>query len=168
MKKNMKHILTLISIVLLTMLSSSSANAQVKVDDKEIIGTWIMTSMKFEGENKEYIDDSYNQVKVYRANGEYACAEVAKTKDDSYVVLPHEYGTYSLKNGMYSEMGRSAIKQEWIDKTHSKGRWMNRNDRWQKVNMPEKLTQHIVDKCKAAQSEPEEIQKLMKQYIFKK
>lgn len=170
MKKNqVKRIAAFFTVMLITMLNATSAMAQAKVADKEIIGVWIMSSMKFEGENKELITDSYNQVKVYRANGEYACAEIVKQNDGSYRILPHEYGTYYLKNGMYSEMGRKAIKYEWVDKTTSKGRWMNRIDIWKKVtDMPEALTQHIVDKCKANQSSPANIQQMMKKYIFKK
>ena len=162
------HTLGLLAMLFITLLSSTGVYAQAKVDDKEIIGTWIMTSLKYEGENKEYINDSYNQVKVYRANGEYACAEVAKMKDGSYLILPHEYGTYSLKNGMYTEMGRKPIKFTFIDKTHFGGRWKNRIDRWKKVSMPETLTQYIVDKCKATRQEPKEIQQLMKKHIFGK
>lgn len=156
------------AVMLITLANATSSFAQAKVEDKEIIGVWIMTSMKYEGETKEYISDSYNQVKVFRANGEYACAQVFKQKDGSYVIAPHEYGTYWLKNGMYSEMGRKAIKFTFIDKTTFGGRWMNRIDRWKKVNMPEKLTQYIVDKCKATQQEPKDIQELMKKHIFGK
>ena len=165
----MKKIAAFLSVMLFTILGATSMMAQAKVDDKEIIGVWIMTSMKFAGENKELISDGYNQVKVYRANGEYACAEIVKLKDGNYYVAPHEYGTYSLKNGMYSEMGRKAIKYNWVDKEHSTGRWRNRIDSWKKVkNFPEALTQHIVDKCKASQASPKEQQQLMKQYIFGK
>ena len=162
------HTLGLLALLLTALLSATSVHAQAKVDDKEIIGTWIMTSMKYEGENKEYVSDNYNQVKVYRANGEYACAEVARMKDGCYLILPHEYGTYSLKNGMYTEMGRKATKFTFINKTTFRGRWMNRIDKWKKVSMPEKLTQYIVDKCKASCKEPEDIQQLMKKHIFGK
>lgn len=156
-------------LMFVSMFNASSLTAQVKIDDKEIIGVWIMKSMKFEGENKELINDNYNQVKVYRANGEYACAQIVRQKDGTYLILPHEYGTYYLKNGQYSEMGREPITYQWVDKTTSRGRWMNRVDTWIKVSdMPESLTQHIVDKCKASQSSPEEIQNMMKKYIFKK
>lgn len=161
-----KRVSSLVVLLLITILNATRVQAQVKVDDKEIIGVWKMTSMKFEGESKELINNSYTQIKVYRANGEYACAEIVKLKNGEYYVAPHEYGTYSLKNGMYSEMGRKAIKYNWINKTTSKGRWMNRIDRWEKVTMPETLTQHIVNKCKAAQSEPQHIQQLMKKHIF--
>ena len=165
----LKKATLLLSVVFLTMLNATSAMAQTKIADKEIIGVWIMSSMKYEGENKELIDDSYNQVKVFRANGEYACAEIAKDKNGTYYILPHEYGSYTLKNGMYSEMGRKAHKHEWISKTAFKSRWKNRMDEWRKVkDFPESLAQHIVDKCKANQTSPEDMQKLMKKYIFGK
>lgn len=168
MKNNLiKRISALAALVLLLMVNAFSTFAQVKVDDREIIGVWIMSSMMYEGENENHIGQNYNQVKVYRANGEYACAQIARQSDGTYVILPHEYGTYSLKNGMYSEMGREAIRYQWVDKTTSKGQWMNRHDVWKKVvNMPEELVQHIVDKCKAAQSSPENIQDMIRKYIF--
>ena len=168
MKKNKsKRIARLLLVVLFIMMGTNNIIAQTKVADKEIIGVWIMVSMKYEGENKEFINDNYNQVKVYRANGEYACAEIVRQKDGNYRVVPHEYGTYYLKNGQYSEMGRKPIKYEWVNKTTSKGRWMNRIDLWKKVvDMPEALTQHIVDKCKANQTSPENMQKMMKKFIF--
>lgn len=170
MKKNQTNrFAALVAVLLLAMFNASVAMAQAKVDDKEIIGVWIMSSMKFAGENKNHINDSYNQVKVYRANGEYACAEIVKMQDGNYRILPHEYGTYYLKNGMYSEMGRNAIKYQWVDKTTSTGHWNNRIDTWKKVvDFPAALTQHIVDKCKANQISPESMQQLMKKHIFKK
>ena len=118
----------------------------------------------YEGENKNMINDSYNQIKVYRANGEYACAEIVKGKNGKYVIMPHEYGTYYLKNGMYSEMGRDPIRYNWVDKNTSRGRWYNRVDEWKKViGMPEELVQHIVDKCKPLAESPAKMQELMKE-----
>lgn len=168
MKNYAKRIVASIALMLMALVNASSVFAQAKVDDKEIIGVWIMTSMKFEGESRELISEKYNQVKVYRANGEYACAEIVKLQNGNYCIMPHEYGTYYLKDGQYSEMGRKPITYQWVDKTTSKGRWHNRIDTWKKVtDMPEALTQHIVDKCKANQSSPENIQAMMKKYIFK-
>lgn len=167
--KSVKSSMAFIAIMLMAWLNASTLMAQTKVADKEIIGVWIMSSMKFEGENRELISDTYDQVKVYRANGEYACAEIIKKKDGSYAILPHEYGTYSLKNGKYVEMGRESGTIDWVDKTHFKGTWRNRIDAWRKAsNVPETLTQHIVDKCKAAQSSPAHIQALIKKHIFSK
>lgn len=165
MKKNQVNgVVTFLAAMFLCVFHATNIMAQAKVDDKEIIGVWIMSSMKFEGEDKELINESYNQVKVYRANGEYACAEVVKEKGGHYRILPHEYGTYSLKNGQYSEMGRKPITYQWVNKTTSKGRWFNRIDTWKKVSMPESLVQHIVDKCKG--NSDDEMQEMMKKYIF--
>ena len=169
MKTQLNRIAAFVAVMLITMFCATSAYAQAKVADKEIIGVWIMTSMKYEGEDREFISDSYTQVKVYRANGEYACAQIAKDKKGKYYIAPHEYGTYYLKNGMYSEMGREPIKYNWVDKTTSKGRWKNRIDTWKKVvDMPEELTQLIVNKCKYAEPMSDKMQSLMKKHVFKK
>lgn len=172
MKKNqVKRSVAVVAIMFLALLNPSRIMAQQKIADKELIGVWIMTSMKYQGESKNYINDFYNQVKVYRANGEYACAEILKDKNsETYIILPHEYGSYYFKNGKYIEMGREASGAlKLTSKTTFKGRWRNRYDEWKKVvDMPEALTQHIVDKCKAAQVSPDNLQKMMKKYIFAK
>lgn len=168
MKKNRRFALA-VAIMLMAMLHASCALAQVKVSDKEIVGVWIMTSMKYDGEDREYISENYSQIKVYRANGEYACAEIIRQSDGKYYVAPHEYGKYTLKNGMYSEMGRKPIPYGWTSKTTSTGRWQNIVGCWKKVtDMPETVAQHVVDKCKAAQPSPENIQQMMKKHIFSK
>ena len=168
MKKN-RRIALAVAIMLMAMLHASCALAQVKVSDKEIVGVWIMTSMKYDGEDREYISENYGQIKVYRANGEYACAEIIRQSDGKYYVAPHEYGKYTLKNGMYSEMGRKPIPYGWTSKTTSTGRWQNIIGCWKKVtDMPEAVAQHVVDKCKAAQPSPENIQQMMKKHIFSK
>ena len=168
MKKN-RRIALAVAIMLMAMLHASCALAQVKVSDKEIVGVWIMTSMKYDGEDREYISENYSQIKVYRANGEYACAEIIRQSDGKYYVAPHEYGRYTLKNGMYSEMGRKPIPYGWTSKTTSTGRWQNIIGQWKKVtDMPEAVAQHVVDKCKAAQPSPENIQQMMKKHIFSK
>lgn len=144
-------------------------NAQ-KVSDKEIVGTWIMESMQWDGEKliKCGKAKGYTQFKFYGANGEYACAALALTKEGECVVMPHEYGTYSLKDGWYMEMGRKPLKDAVIllDKTTYKGRWNNRTDVWKKVTLPDKLVRYIVDCCKAKDT-PDDIQQLIKKHIFK-
>ena len=142
-----------------------------KISDKEIVGVWVMESMQWEGEKKVVCGKAsgYTQFKFYGADGEYACAEIALTKEGKCVVMPHEYGTYSLKDGWYSEMGRPAIKDAiiWIDKTTTKGTWMKRHDIWKKQTaMPEKLTRYIVECCKMKNA-PDDIQQLLKQNFFK-
>lgn len=164
----MKKVMLVMAVAL---MSALQVNAQTtKVDDKEIIGTWIMESMQFEGEKKVVCgkETGYTQFKYYGADGEYACAQLVLNKDGKVVVMPHEYGTYSLKNGMYSEMGRPAIKDAivWVDKTTTKGTWNNRHDIWKKKALPDKVVKYIVECCKTKET-PSEIQQMIKQNMFK-
>lgn len=147
-------------------------NAQTtKIADKELVGAWIMESMQFEGEKKIVCgkESGYSQFKFYGADGEYACAEICLTKEGKVVVMPHEYGTYTFKNGVYSEMGRPAVKPDemvLVDKTTFKGKWMNRHDVWKKKVLPDKVVKYIVNCCKCKEA-PADIQQLIKQNMFK-
>ena len=164
----MKKVMMIVAVAL---MSAMQVFAQgVKVDDKELVGTWVMESMQWEGEKKTMCGKAtgYTQFKYYGANGEYACAELALSKDGKVVVMPHEYGTYTFKDGWYSEMGREKIKNAivWVDKTTTKGTWKNRHDIWKKKNLPEKMVRYILDCCKAKNA-PTDIQNLIKQNMFK-
>ena len=160
----------IMTMVALLMTTAMGFAQNAKVDDKEIVGVWLMESMQWEDEKKTVCgkESGYTQFKFYGADGEYACAEIALTKEGKCVVLPHEYGTYSLKDGWYSEMGRPAIKDAitWIDNTTTKGTWMKRHDIWKKTQLPEKLVTYIVNCCKTKNA-PEDIQQMIKQNMFK-
>ena len=167
--KLMKRVMLVMAVALMSALQVSAQN--VKIDDKELVGVWLMESMQWEGEKKTVCgkETGYTQFKYYGADGEYACAEIAMTKDGKCVVMPHEYGTYTFKDGWYSEMGREAIKDAivWVDKTTTKGTWQKRHDIWKKqLNMPEKLRKYIVDCCKMKNT-PDDIQQMIKQTMFK-
>lgn len=157
-----------LAIMLFAMFISSSVMAQkAKTTDKDIIGVWVMESMQFEGQKKIICGDEngYNQIKVYRANGEYACAEVARIDEGEIMILPHEYGTYTYKNGEYTECGRKSV-MNLTDKNHFEGPWRNRYDKWRKVtNIPKELVDYIVDKCKR-KNDPKNIQSLTRKYIL--
>lgn len=154
------------------LMYAAHVNAQTtKVEDKDLIGVWLMESMQHEGGKKIVCgkETGYAQFKYYGADGEYACAEIALSKDGKCVVMPHEYGTYTYKNGEYSEMGRPSSKgdMQLIDKTTFKGRWKTRHDVWKKQTaMPDKLVKYIIDCCKM-KNMPSDIQQSMKQHIFK-
>lgn len=153
------------------LISAMQASAQsVKVDDKELVGVWYMESMQFEGEKKIMCGKAtgYTQFKYYGADGEYACAELALTKAGKVVVMPHEYGTYTFKDGWYSEMGREKIKDAivWVDKTTTKGTWKNRHDIWKKISLPDATVKYIVNCCKSKET-PADIQQVIKQALFK-
>lgn len=158
-------------VMVAVLMSTLQMNAQTtKVDDKEIVGTWIMESMQWGGEKKTVCGKAtgYSQFKYYGADGEYACAEIVLSKDGKIVIMPHEYGTYSFKNGLYSEMGREPLKDAIIltDKTTYKGTWNNRHDIWKKITLPEKVTHYILDCCKSKET-PADIQQQIKQTMFK-
>ena len=112
----------------------------------------------------------YTQFKYYGPDGEFACAEIVLTRKGTVVVMPHEYGTYTFKNGIYSEMGRPAVRPSDMvltDKTHFRGRWKNRTDSWVKhPQMPDKVVRYIVDRCKTKET-PSDVQQLIKQSMFK-
>lgn len=161
-----KNLQQLVATLVLAFFTFANAYAQ-KVADKELIGVWLMESMQWEGEKKMECGIDYTQVKVYRANGEYACAEVVKQKNGTYVILPHEYGTYTMKNGVYTEMGRPG-KVELVNATTFKGQWKTRHDVWKKSpDMPEKLVNCVVEKCKANQAPSSDIQQLIGKHMFK-
>lgn len=166
MRQIKQTIMTLAALLMCAM----QVNAQTaRVTDKDIIGAWTLEWLQYDGEKKIVCgkETGYAQFKYYGPDGEYACAEIAMTRDGKVVVMPHEYGTYTFKNGVYSEMGRPASELKMTDKTHFRGRWKNRSDSWVKQsNMPEKVVRYIVDYCKLKQT-PADIQQSIKQYIFK-
>ena len=155
------------------LMCAVTTNAQTaNVTDRDLIGVWTLEWMQFDGEKKMMCGKTtgYSQFKYYGPDGEYACAEIAMTRDGKVVVMPHEYGTYTFKNGVYSEMGRPAVRPSDMvltDKTHFRGRWKNRSDSWVKQpQMPEKVVRYIVERCKTKET-PSDVQQLIKQSMFK-
>ena len=155
------------------LMCAVTTNAQTaNVTDRDLIGVWTLEWLQYDGEKNIMCGKTtgYSQFKYYGPDGEYACAEIAMTRDGKVVVMPHEYGTYTFKNGVYSEMGRPAVRPSDMvltDKTHFRGRWKNRSDSWVKQpQMPEKVVRYIVDYCKLKKT-PADIQQSIKQNIFK-
>ena len=156
--------LTAMFVVAVMAMLPATAMAQQKVADKELTGTWVMESMQWDGEDKIICGEDYAQFKYYGANGEYACAEIVQS-NGSVQVLPHEYGTYTFKNGKYTEMGRDGIVV-LKDKTTFVGRWQTRNDVWKKKALPKEVVDYIVSVCKATQPAPKSVQSAMLQHLF--
>ena len=166
--KRMKQLLMTMALL----MCAVTTNAQTaNVTDRDIIGVWTLKWMQYDGEKKIMCGKTtgYTQFKYYGPDGEYAAAGIVLSTEGKIVVIPQEYGTYSLKNGWYMEMGRPALKDAVIltDKTHYRGRWKNRSDSWVKQpNIPEKVVRYIVDYCKLKDT-PADIQQSIKQNIFK-
>ena len=168
----MRQIKQIVMTLAALLMCAMQVNAQTtKVADKELIGAWTLEWMQYDGEKKIMCGkaNGYTQFKFYGANGEYAAAGIALSNDGKIVVIPQEYGTYSLKDGWYMEMGRPALKDAVVltDKTHYRGRWKNRSDLWVKhPSMPDKVVRYIVDRCKTKET-PSDVQQLIKQSMFK-
>lgn len=163
----MKKMMLMMTAMLMCAIGMNAQTA--KVADKELVGAWVMESMQYEGEKKIMCgkETGYTQFKYYGADGEYACAQIALTKEGKCVLMPHEYGTYTFKDGWYSEMGREKIKDgmKLTDKNTAIGTWMNRHDVWKKKALPDKVVKYIVNCCKFREA-PADIQQLIKQNMF--
>lgn len=164
--KRMKQLLMTMALL----MCAVTTNAQTaNVTDRDLIGVWTLEWLQYDGEKKIMCGKTtgYTQFKYYGPDGEYACGEIVLTRDGKVVVMPHEYSTYTFKNGVYTEMGRPASPLMMTDKTHFRGRWKNRSDSWVKQpNMPEKVVRYIVDRCKTKET-PSDVQQLIKQSMFK-
>lgn len=163
----MKKMMLMMTAMLMCAIGMNAQTA--KIADKELVGAWVMESMQYEGEKKIMCgkETGYTQFKYYGADGEYACAQIALTKEGKCVLMPHEYGTYTFKDGWYSEMGREKIKDgmKLTDKNTAIGTWMNRHDVWKKKALPDKVVKYIVNCCKFREA-PADIQQIIKQNMF--
>ena len=161
----------MLMVALVAMLSLDASAQNYKPKDSDIVGVWVMDNFYYEGQNKVQCgaQSGYSQVKYYGADGEYACAQVAKGKDGICHIMPHEYGTYTFKNGVYSEMGRQPTTINFLDRNTSTGQWMTRHDVWKRVeNMPKTLVKHIVERCKQAHDPDAKVQTLINDAFFAK
>ena len=161
----------MLPIVAMALLCALHVNAQTaQVADEDLVGAWVMESMQWDGEKKVVCgkETGYSSFKYYGADGEYACCEIVLDKEGNVVPLPHEYGTYTFKNGVYSEMGRPSTPDGLVmtSKTSFKGRWKKRTEIWKKADLPDKVVRYIVDCCKAKET-PADIQQLIKAAIFR-
>lgn len=168
MKKNqsIRKMAVLLAAVILFVMNVVDAEAKTKPKDKDLIGVWVMSSLTYEGEDENLLGDNYTQVKVYGADGEYACAQVIKLQDKTYQVLPHEYGKYTFKDGKYTEMGRDG-EVVLVDKETFTGHWENQFNTWKKVtDIPDELVKFVVNKCKSLQQPSEKLQLQLRKYVF--
>lgn len=164
--KKTQLLLMSLNVILAIFCVLPAAAQKRRLPDKSIVGTWVMVSMRYSGESKVIeCGKDYSQVKYYGPTGEYACAEIGRSKN-YFAILPHEYGTYTYNNGKYTEMGRKGIFV--IKGNRAYGKWYNCNDVWKKVKLPEELRREIVLRCKANEQPSARIQKMIHQYILNK
>ena len=126
---------------------SSNVSAQSE-QEKMMAGVW-----KFNGYTNaegEKFDGgkNFSAVKIYNPDGEYCFAQFYIYSDGTVDVKPHDYGTWSYKNGQYMECGR---KGEIISLTRKefRGKWNGLEDSWLRVErLPEKFTTYIMSMCR--------------------
>ncbi len=168
----------LLSLTFLLSFAALPSLAEGKASDREeLFGVWYMEWRMYDKEEEmlHIKNTNYTCVKVYRSNGEYACLEAWLKKDGSIRIVPHEYGTYSFKNGEYIEMGRKMIPGKTsfflINEDTRAGRWNNCVDQSKKIKKcPKALEQYFVDCCQLHiihTVEKADIEKMIKKYIFK-
>lgn len=143
--------------------------------DKNLLGVWLAESMQYDGERKIVCGDEagFVTLKYYGEDGEYACVFFVRGENGEYLMQAHEYGTYTYKNGVYSEMGRPAGGPDalvMVDKNTFKGRWFNRSDVWKKQNnMSKKLLDFILETLRREhQISSTELQNLIRRDVFRK
>ncbi|MCR5315381.1 MAG: hypothetical protein K6E52_05740 [Bacteroidaceae bacterium] len=134
-------------LMLLAFVWSSNVSAQSE-QEKMMAGVW-----KFNGYTNaegEKFDGgkNFSAVKIYNPDGEYCFAQFYIYSDGTVDVKPHDYGTWSYKNGQYMECGR---KGEIISLTRKefRGKWNGLEDSWLRVErLPEKFTTYIMSMCR--------------------
>lgn len=168
MRKSIKKVSVLVAVL---MIGVSNLLAQsTKYSDKDIYGTWMCIGKQYDGENRKDWGkaNGFTSFKYYGADGEYCCALISRQENGKIFVSPHEYGTYTYKDGWYSEMGRSKTKTGIIftDKDHFHGRWLNSTDYWKRIKISKSTLKYILELSKL-RDVPEEVQMDIDEIMFK-
>lgn len=134
-------------MMLMASLWATNTSAQSE-QEKMMVGVWKFNGYtdakgkKFDG------GKNFSAVKIYNPDGEYCFAQFYIYSDGTVDVKPHDYGTWSYKNGQYMECGR---KGEIISLTKKefRGKWNGLEDSWLRVEkLPEKFTTYIMSMCR--------------------
>lgn len=149
-----------------------------KEDSKALEGVWYLASIDNEELASVTFGKSlyYRRIKVFNPFGEYACAEITNIISEStFSILPHEYGKWTYRDGIYTEMGREG-NLKMIDNNTFTFEWAGTEEVWKKMaSIPKKLTNYIVNMCKTESNaekdggkDSKKMQKYISKYIFKK
>lgn len=152
----MKTLRTLLPLTLIILSLATSHAQRTKINEKNIIGCWTLSSVSFVGENK-VVKPNVARFKIYEPNGEYACVEILQDLTaNKFQIIVHEYGTYSYRNGTYIEMGRKDSKITSLTPTDMHSLWRISNEHWKKVNnISSRLKKYILQKCRMSTMPPE-------------
>ena len=133
--------------ILMAFVAVASISAQTE-QEKMMTGVWKFNGYTNTKGEKFDMGKNFSAVKIYNPDGEYCFAQFFILADGTVDVKPHDYGTWSYKNGQYMECGR---KGEIISLTQKefRGKWNGLEDSWLRVeNLPEKFTTYIMSICR--------------------
>lgn len=134
-------------MILMAFAGATSTSAQSE-QEKMMVGVWKFNGYTNVKGEKFDMGKNFSAVKIYNPGGEYCFAQFYIYSDGSLDVKPHDYGTWSYKNGQYMECGR---KGEIISLTRKefRGKWNGLEDSWLRVDkLPEKFTTYIMSICR--------------------
>ncbi len=160
----MKRILTTVALALAAFMPAA---AQTK-PDPDLVGLWRAEVIQYDGEDPILWREKTNPpfLKVFRPNGEYACALFYLLNNGKeFSIRPHEYGRYTLEDGVYTEMGRPTEMTVLSDSTY-KQRWLNRVEHFKKLkDAPCEVEQFVLEACRLYHP-PKELEETIKTNIF--
>lgn len=156
-----------ICVSMMLLATNVSGQTKYRAADKDIVGVWVLKLVAFDNEGQVTPALSIARVKIYRSNGEYACAEIVRPINGDLRIAPHEYGTYSYKGGVYTEMGRKGSLTFTNHDTFI-NRWKTSSETWRRLkNPPAKMINHIVEACRV-QKIPHDIKQMINKNLFGK
>ena len=143
-KKNFKAICLMI---LMAFVGVTNISAQTE-QEKMMAGVWKFNGYTNGKGEKLDMGRNFSAVKIYNPDGEYCFAQFFIYPDGTVDVKPHDYGTWSYKNGQYMECGRKGEILS-LTKKEFRGKWNGMEDSWLRVeNLPEKFTSYIISICR--------------------
>lgn len=156
-----------ISICMMMLVTNVSGQTKYRAADKDIVGVWMLKMVTIDNEGKVMLGPAIVRLKIYRSGGEYACAEIVRSNNGDLRIAPHEYGTYSYKGGVYTEMGRKGSLTFTNHDTFI-NRWKTTTETWTRLkNPPAKMINHIVEACRV-QEIPHDIKQMINKNLFDK
>ena len=107
-------------IMLMAFVGATNVSAQTE-QEKMMAGVWKFNGYTNAKGEKYDMGKNFSAVKIYNPDGEYCFAQFYIYADGTVDVKPHDYGTWSYKNGQYMECGRkgeiiSLTKKEFRSK----------------------------------------------------
>ena len=143
----MKKMKTISLAILMAFVGSSSLAAQSEQEEM-MVGVWKFNGYTNSKGEKFDGGKNFSAVKIYNPDGEYCFAQFFIYADGTVDVKPHDYGTWSYKNGQYMECGRKG-EIFMLTKKEFRGKWNGLEDSWLRVeNLPEKFTTYIMSMCR--------------------